>query len=117
LAAQDAYLESLSEEDRLALMRGEGTLPSERRRRRCSRVVRGASQEAHGVFTLLERSGGERSVKSLVERTHIGDFVQAGITELVDLGLAEVVGAGADARVRLLPAAKGVALDATWSMR
>lgn len=113
LSEADKQLAALSEADRRALVRGE-RFPS--RRRSYSRLVRGVSEQADGVFTLVERAGGERSIRSLVRETNLATFVGGAVQELVELGLAERVGTGDRAAVRLLPAAEGVALVATWSM-
>lgn len=110
----DRQLAALDDADRLALVRGE-RLPS--RQKRYRRLIRGVSQEADGLFTLLERAGGERSIRSIVRDTNLGAYVSAAAAELTDLGLAERTGDGHGAVVRLLPAANGVALVASWSMR
>jgi hypothetical protein len=115
LRSQRAYIDGLSEEDRQALLRGEGMLPSERRRRRCTRVIKGVSKEAHGLFTLLSRSEG-RSVRSLMQSGGVGGNLSSAIAELESLGLVEVTGTGVERRVGLLPAAEGVGLFPTWSM-
>lgn len=109
-----AFMANLSEEDRLALIRGRG-LPSRLRAARKSRLVRGVSEEASGLFTLLERAGGERSVRSLVPA--FSGFLSAAGAELAGLGLAERVESRGEPRWRLTPSAQGVALMSSWSMR
>jgi hypothetical protein len=110
-AEQRAWLAGLSDEDRRALIRGQG-LPS--RRKRLSEIVRGVSDEAAALFVLLERAGGQRRVGSFRD-TFVGGFVAESAAELAELSLAEVVGAGDVAVVRLTPAADGVAVVASWS--
>jgi hypothetical protein len=110
---QNAWMEALSDADRVALIRGEG-FPS--RRRKYLRLIRGVSEEADGLFVLLERAGGERSARSL-QRTIVGGFVKECVSELEQLGLVERVGRGESAAIRLTPRAAGMALVSTWSRR
>jgi hypothetical protein len=75
------------------------------------------SAEADGLFVLLERAGGERSVRSIRQHTNLGGVVSPAAAELTKLGLLEKSGTDGDTVLRLTSAAEGVALLATWSMR
>jgi hypothetical protein len=113
-SAADRELAAMSPEDRRSLMRGEGIRS---RSPRYSSLRRGVSVEADNLLTILQRAGGERLVRSLVRETGVGSFTGAAAAELAELGLAERVGEGDKAVIRLLPAAEGVCLVSSWSMR
>jgi hypothetical protein len=112
-ARQQQWIDELSPEDRQALIRGEG-FPS--RRQPIHRIIRGTSQQAANLLLLLERAGGERSVRSLVAIPASGGFVSAAAAELMELGLIERVGDGIERRLRRTADAEGVLLQSSWSM-
>jgi hypothetical protein len=110
----DKRVAQLSDADRQALIEGRPFGPQ---RRSGLRLIRGVSQEADGLHILLQRAGGERSIRSLVTGTNLGSFVGAASSELAELGLVERAGNGEAAVLRLTPAAEGVILTSSWSMR
>lgn len=103
-----ARLAELTDRERSALMRGEA-FPRPRPRR----LVRDCSQQAVGVFDLLEREG-PQTVSGLAQR-HRGYSV-AAVDELEELGLVERFGRTSARGVRLAAAADGTVLLSSWSM-